>query len=223
MEKELYTNDKDKIEKTVCTNIDNLVEEQNSNINGLSLDAKLKNYDEIFERPKNEKGNDINTLKYSLNENIYIEKDKINSVNKDNSILFLENDENNNNMLNKFNFNFNKREEHIFNNLNELIHNEDNELVHFYEEQLGENFLDEKNDLDIMSMKQKFIPSQINKTNIINDSNDTHALQSLKDSCFLEYYNINKSNNLNFKDKNDNNEKLSSQQPFVSFFSFLSE
>lgn len=94
--------------------------------------------------PKNEKGNDINTLKYSLNENIYIEKDKINSVNKDNSILFLENDENNNNMLNKFNFNFNKREEHIFNNLNELIYNEDNELVHFYEEQLGENFLDEK-------------------------------------------------------------------------------
>ncbi|SOV83744.1 zinc finger protein, putative [Plasmodium sp. gorilla clade G3] len=222
MEKELYINEKDKIEEKISSNIDNLVEEQNSNINGIPLDVKLKNYDEIFERPQNEKVNDINTLKYSLNENIYMDKDKNNSFNKENSILFLEKDEKNN-MLNKFNFNFNKSEEHILNNLNELIHTEDNELIHFYQEQLGDNFLDENNELDIISMKQKFIPSQINKTNIINDNNDNHALQNLKDSCFLEYYNINKSNNLTFKDKNDNNEKLSSQQPFVSFFSFLSE
>ncbi|CAD2101116.1 zinc finger protein, putative [Plasmodium vinckei lentum] len=57
------------------------------------------------------------------------------------------------------------------------------------------------------------------QTNFSDLNNDQNAL---KDAHFLDYYNFNP-NAINFGDEKDISEKISPQQPLVSFFAFLSE
>ncbi|SBS99172.1 zinc finger protein, putative [Plasmodium malariae] len=106
----------------------------------------------------------------------------------------------------------NKREEtNAINGTTDIT--EEGYLINLYNEKLKENYLGEKSELDLLAMKSKFRTTQLNLNNEKTNTKDSH---------FLEYYNLNK-NSLSFTKTKDNCEKASSHQPFMSFFSFLSE
>ncbi|SCM06404.1 zinc finger protein, putative [Plasmodium chabaudi adami] len=89
-----------------------------------------------------------------------------------------------------------------------------NKIAHQYKDTKTkqDNFNDNLN-LDLLNVRDHV------KTNFADLNNDQNAL---KDAHFLDYYNFNP-NSINFGDEKDISEKISPQQPLVSFFAFLSE
>ncbi|CRH01240.1 zinc finger protein, putative [Plasmodium relictum] len=185
--------------------------------NKVKNDIYNKNKEFIFdEEKKNEKEKENEEEK--KREQVLLMENKKDYINE-----LIEFDSEKNKLMNKINNELNKREDI---NINSVADAQENSLMNFYHQPNTENYLDEKNEKDILSIKRKFQTSPLSSNNDNNEKtkdNLDNKIANSKDSYFLEYYNSNK-NNVNFTtEAKDNNEKLSSQQQFVSFFSFLSE
>ncbi|CAA9989454.1 zinc finger protein, putative [Plasmodium knowlesi strain H] len=116
-------------------------------------------------------------------------------------------------------------------------------MTHLYQGQEIENYPSDKNDMDLFNVKRKILSHQLNSmsdvangisgmANVSNnkitssngkvDNANNEEENSKDDPHFLDYYNLNKGN-FNFAETKENADKILSQQPFMSFFSFLSE
>ncbi|CAG9473608.1 unnamed protein product [Plasmodium vivax] len=113
-------------------------------------------------------------------------------------------------------------------------------MMHLYQGHQGENYPVGKKDIDLFNVKRKILTHQLGgmsdvASGMANMSNNEMASSNGEvdnanndgenakdDPHFLDYYNLNKGN-FNFADAKDNPDKILSQQPFMSFFSFLSE
>ncbi|KJP85268.1 hypothetical protein AK88_05108 [Plasmodium fragile] len=106
-------------------------------------------------------------------------------------------------------------------------------MMYLYQGQQPENYPIGKNDMDLFNVKRKILAHQLsgiaNRSNNEMDSsngevdnNNNDGENAKDDPHFLDYYNLNKGN-LNFAEAKENPDKILSQQPFMSFFSFLSE
>ncbi|CXI96323.1 zinc finger protein, putative [Plasmodium berghei] len=149
----------------------------------------------------NEKEKTRNT-KLGINGQTIIEEIEI--INKQNNI----ND-------NAINTNNNEQNVSMENEINDVVSNDSiistvtMNMLNFSVD--NSDVIDDKNNI-----AHQYKDSKEKKDNFNNDQN------ALKDSHFLDYYNFNP-NSIHFGDEKDISEKISSQQPLVSFFAFLSE
>ncbi|EUD69235.1 hypothetical protein C922_00098 [Plasmodium inui San Antonio 1] len=116
-------------------------------------------------------------------------------------------------------------------------------MMHLYQGHQRENYPIGKNDMDLFNVKRKILTHQLsglsdvangirgianmgnNKMASSNgevDNANNDGENAKDDPQFLDYYNLNKGN-FNFAETKENPDKILSQQPFMSFFSFLSE
>ncbi|ANQ09500.1 Zinc finger protein [Plasmodium coatneyi] len=116
-------------------------------------------------------------------------------------------------------------------------------MMHLYQDQQAENYPIGKKDMDLFNVKRKILTHQLSTMNDVaneisgmpNISNNEMAStngegdnanndgeNAKDDPHFLDYYNLSKGN-FNFGETKENADKILSQQPFMSFFSFLSE
>ncbi|CRG94881.1 zinc finger protein, putative [Plasmodium gallinaceum] len=187
--------------------------------NKIKNDVYNKNKEFLFdELKKNEKEREKENGEIKRKDHAFLIENK-----KDYTNEFMEYDSEKDKMINKINNELDKKKDI---NINGAMDTEENSIVNFYHQQVKENYLDEKNEKDLLSIKRKFQTSPVTSNNDNNEKetdNLDNKIPNFKDNYFLEYYNLNKNNVSSTLEMKDNNEKLPSQQQFVSFFSFLSE
>ncbi|GAW82401.1 D13 protein [Plasmodium gonderi] len=92
------------------------------------------------------------------------------------------------------------------------------------EEETNMNVEEEKTNMNVEEEKTNMnVEEEKTNMNAQEEGNNMNGdEENSKDLHFLDYYNLN-NDNLNFTETKDNTDKILTQQPFVSFFSFLSE
>ncbi|GAB67900.1 D13 protein [Plasmodium cynomolgi strain B] len=136
-----------------------------------------------------------------------------------------------------------KREDIPDENSTDVAGGDTHMMMHLYQGLQAENYPIGKNDMDLFNVKRKILSHQLSgmsdvangisgMANMSNnemassngevDNANNESENAKDDSHFLDYYNINKGN-FNFTETKENPDKILSQQPFMSFFSFLSE